>query len=180
LERSFVGMDESICRARPPSKTRSRRKEKTAEAIQAEVAREATNLLGQIFAERKQTGSLDLEAVEMGFRAALHQAGAAALSQLLPFAEPCAEQRDMGYSCGHRARYRKLRSRPFLTVLGGGDLAPMVPVSALPQRPVPGRSPTRHRSPRLIPWGCAACRLWVGQESPFDHGREQIKTLAWK
>ena len=79
----------------------------------------ATNLLGQIFAERKQTGSLDLEAVEMGFRAALHQAGAAALSQLLPFAEPCAEQRDMGCPCGHRARYCELRSRPLLTVLGG-------------------------------------------------------------
>jgi hypothetical protein len=39
--------------------------------------------LDRIFAERKQTGGMDLEAVEMGLRAALHQAGAAAPSQLL-------------------------------------------------------------------------------------------------
>lgn len=54
----------------------------------------------------------------MGFRAALHQAGAAALSQLLQFPEPCAEQRHMDCPCGHHARYRELRSRPLLTVLG--------------------------------------------------------------
>ena len=35
---------------------------------------------------------MDLEAVEMALRAALHQAGAAALSQLLQFAEPDAER----------------------------------------------------------------------------------------
>ena len=31
-----------------------------------------TTLLGRVFAERKRTGGLDLEAVEMAFRAALH------------------------------------------------------------------------------------------------------------
>jgi hypothetical protein len=49
--------------------------------------------LSRIFAERKQAGGLDLEAVEMGFRAAMHRAGAAALTQLLPFAVPAAGQR---------------------------------------------------------------------------------------
>jgi hypothetical protein len=49
--------------------------------------------LGRIFAERKQTGRMDLEAMEMAFRAALHRAGAAALGQLLQFPEPAANQR---------------------------------------------------------------------------------------
>jgi len=51
--------------------------------------------LDRIFTECKQTGGLDLEAVEMAFRAALHQAGAAALSQLLQFPEPAADQRNL-------------------------------------------------------------------------------------
>ena len=40
-----------------------------------------STLLSRIFAERKQTGGMDLEAVEMAFRAFLHQAGATALTQ---------------------------------------------------------------------------------------------------
>lgn len=70
-------------------------------------------LLGRIFAERNQTGELDLEAVEMAFRAALHQAGAAALSQLLQFPEPAADQRTISCPCGSQAHYRELRSRAF-------------------------------------------------------------------
>jgi hypothetical protein len=36
---------------------------------------------------------MDLEAVEMALRAAMHRAGAAALTQLLQFHEPAADQR---------------------------------------------------------------------------------------
>jgi hypothetical protein len=71
-------MKRSAAADRP--KIRVQRKKK-GEATQTEIAREVTTLLGRILAERKQTGSMDLEAVEMGFRAALHQAGAAALTQ---------------------------------------------------------------------------------------------------
>ena len=62
-----------------------------------------------MFADRKRTGRTDLEAVEMAFRAALHRAGAAALSQLLQFPGPAAEQRLISCSCGYQARYRELR-----------------------------------------------------------------------
>ena len=65
---------------------------------------------------------MDLEAVEMGFRAALHQAGATALTQLLQFPKPPAEQSRISCSCGQQARYRELRSRPLLTVLGEVEL----------------------------------------------------------
>ena len=65
---------------------------------------------------------MDLEAVEMSFRAALHEVGAAALTQLLQFPEP-AEQRTIPCSCGHEAHYRELRSRRLLTVVGEVDLS---------------------------------------------------------
>jgi hypothetical protein len=135
-------------------------------------------LLGRIFAERKQTGSLDLEAVEMSFRAALHQAGAAALSQLLQFPEPVAEQRSIPCSCDHQARYRELRSRPLLTVLGEVELwRPwyLCPHCHNGQFPVDRQLDIEGRdcSP-----GVRRMQALVGQDSPFDHGREQMKTLA--
>ena len=58
----------------------------------------------------------------MAFRAALHQAGAAALSQLLRFPEPAADQFIIPCPCGSQARYRELRSRRILTALGEVEL----------------------------------------------------------
>src|SRR6266478_1257504 len=55
--------------------------EKTAEAIQQEVAREVAQLLRIIFSGRCKTGRLDLEATEMVVRSAMYQAGATALTQ---------------------------------------------------------------------------------------------------
>lgn len=60
---------------------------------------------------------MDLEAVEMAFRASLHQAGARAQTRLLPFPEPDAEERSVRCTCGHQARYRELRSRRFMWAL---------------------------------------------------------------
>jgi hypothetical protein len=71
-----------------------------------------------IFQERRKTGRLDLEAVEMAVRSALHHAGAAALSELLQFPVPAAEQRSVPCPCGHRAAYQELRSKPVLTAVG--------------------------------------------------------------
>ncbi len=78
--------------------------------------------MGRIFAERKQSGGLDLEAVEMGLRAALHQAGAAALTELLQLPEPAAGERSVACPCGGQAHYRELRSRRLLTALGEVEL----------------------------------------------------------
>lgn len=50
--------------------------------IQQEISREVEHLLRLIFCERHKSGRLDLEAVEMATRSAMHQTGAAALSQL--------------------------------------------------------------------------------------------------
>ena len=55
------------------------------------MAREVNQLLGRIFAQRRKDGRTDLEAVESALRTALHQAGAAALSELLQFEIPEAD-----------------------------------------------------------------------------------------
>ena len=66
--------------------------EKTAEAIQREVAREVDQL-GVIFSGRRKSGHLDLEAIEMAVRSVMHHAGATALSELPQFPAPATEQR---------------------------------------------------------------------------------------
>lgn len=135
-------------------------------------------LLGRVFAERKQTGGLDLEAVEMAFRAALHEAGAAALGQLLQFPEPDADQRSTPCSCGGRARYRELRSRHILTALGEVELTRpwyLCPRCHNGQFPVDRQLDIENRdcSP-----GVRRMDAIVGQQEPFDRGRQQMKVLA--
>jgi hypothetical protein len=92
---------------------------KTAEAIRQEVAREVDQLLCVVFNGRRKTGRLDLEAVETAVRAAMHHAGSAALTELLQFAAPTTEEeRVIACDCGQLARYRELRSKSVLTVVG--------------------------------------------------------------
>jgi hypothetical protein len=134
--------------------------------------------LSRIFAERKQTGVLDLEAVEMGFRAALHQAGAAALTQLLQFAVPAADQRGIPCPCGHRAHYRELRSRRLLTALGEVEL--LRPYYLCPHchhGQFPADVELDIDKTEFSP-GVRRMHALVGQDAPFDHGREQMRVLA--
>ena len=73
-----------------------------------------------IFTGWHKTGAVDLEAVEMAVRGALHRAGAAALGQLLsldagpPLRVPC--------SCGAEARFHSHRPKHLLTVVGPVEL----------------------------------------------------------
>jgi hypothetical protein len=154
------------------------RGKKTAEAIQNEIAREVATLLARIFADRKRTGRTDLEAVEMAFRAGLHQAGAAALSQLLQFPGPAAEQRLISCSCGYEARYRELRSRRILTALGAVKITrPWYLCPHCHQ----GQFPADHEldivNTDFSP-GVRRMHALLGQQAPFDHGREQMNVLA--
>jgi hypothetical protein len=79
--------------------------------------------LGVIFNPRRKTGDLDLEAIEMAVRSAVHQAGAAALTQLLQFEAPAPHQRSLPCSCGGQADYQELRSKALLTVVGKVEAA---------------------------------------------------------
>jgi hypothetical protein len=80
-------------------------------------------LLDRVFAERRKRGGIDLEAVEMAIRAALHCAGAAALGQLLHYGPPAVDQRWLPCVCGQQAQYLELRTKQVLTALGPTPIA---------------------------------------------------------
>lgn len=121
---------------------------------------------------------MDLEAVEMALRAAMHRAGAAALSQLLQFSEPAADQRVIPCPCGHQAGYRELRSRRVLTVLGAVELLrPWYLCSHCHHGQFPVDRQLDVEDCDCSP-GVRRMQALVGQDSPFDHGREQMKILA--
>ena len=152
---------------------------KTAVAIHQEVAREVNQLLSRIFAERHNQGRTDLEAVENALRAALHQAGAAALSQLLQFAAPTTkEERVIACPCGQRAHYREQRSRPVLTVVGPVQVwRPYYLCPDCHQGQLPADVELDIENTEFSP-GVRRMHALVGQQAPFDHGREQMKVLA--
>lgn len=116
--------------------------------------------------------------MEAAFRAALHHAGAFALSQLLHFHEPAESQRNLPCSCGGQARYRELRSRRVLTVLGEVEIKR--PWYLCPHCHA-GQFPADHeldiQNTGFSP-GVRRMQALVGQDHPFDHGREQMEVLA--
>ena len=64
LSRSFLDVNERICRLRPvEEQSLSEQENKTADAIQREVAREVEQLLHTIFTGVRKTGHVDLEAI---------------------------------------------------------------------------------------------------------------------
>lgn len=77
LARRLVEVDEKICRLRPvQGEAMFSEQEKTAEPLHREVAQEVDRLLEVIFSQRRHGQGLDLEAVEMAMRSALHRDGA--------------------------------------------------------------------------------------------------------
>src|SRR6266478_4832157 len=72
--------------------------------------------------KRRNNGPTALEAGETAMRSAMHQAGASALTQLLRYDPPGADQRTIPCPCGHSAHYKELRSKTLLTVLGAVEL----------------------------------------------------------
>ena len=135
-------------------------------------------MLQVVFRDQRQSGRIDLEAVETALRSALHRAGAAGLSKLLRFPAPTAEPRTVPCRCGRGAHYRELRSKSVLTAVG------LVEVSR-PYYWCPdchtGQSPADVEldieNTEFSP-GVRRMQALVGQEAPFDHGREQLKVLA--
>jgi hypothetical protein len=131
-----------------------------------------------IFHGRRKTERLDLEAIEMAVRSAMHQAGAAALTELLQFAAPAADQRILPCSCGHQASYRELRSRPVLTAVGKVTVSrPYYLCSHCHTGQFPADTELDIENTELSP-GVRRMQAMVGQEVPFEHGRQQMKLLA--
>jgi hypothetical protein len=132
--------------------------------------------LRSIFTDVRKTGRIDLEAIEMRIRSAMHQAGASTLTELLRFPEP--DQRAIPCACGQQARYRELRDKPVLTAVG--EVVVSRPYYLCPhchegQFPADQQLDIVHTE--FSP-GVRRMQALVGQDASFDHGREQMKRLA--
>jgi hypothetical protein len=135
-------------------------------------------LLRVIFSGRRRSGHLDLEAIEMVVRSAMHHAGATALSELLQFPAPATEQRTLPCACGHRAHYRELRSKPVLTAVGKVEVSrPYYLCPHCHAGQFPADTDLDIENADFSP-GVRRMQAMVGQDAPFDHGRQQMQLLA--
>jgi hypothetical protein len=131
-----------------------------------------------IFSGRRKSGHLDLEAIEMVVRSAMHHAGATALSELLQFPVPATEQRTLPCACGQRAHYRELRSKPVLTAVGKVEvLRPYYLCPHCHAGQFPADIELDIENSDFSP-GVRRMQALVGQGAPFDHGRQQMQLLA--
>ena len=111
-------------------------------------------------------------------RSALHRAGAAALSQLLEFPAPTEGRRTLLCPCGQQAHYREQRSKPVLTAVGLVEvLRPYYLCAHCGVGQFPMDVELDIENTEFSP-GVRRMQAIVGQEAPFDHGREQMKVLA--
>ena len=114
----------------------------------------------------------------MAMRSTMHHAGANALSQLLRFPAPAADQRAILCSCGHRAHYQELRSKPVLTAVGKVEVSrPYYLCPHCHTGQCPADAELDIENTELSP-GVRRMQATVGQEVPFDLGRQQMKLLA--
>lgn len=111
-------------------------------------------------------------------RSAMHRAGAAALTELLQFPAPAADRRAVACACGHHAHYRELRAKPLLTAVGRVEVSRPYYLCAHCHT---GQFPTDVEldieNAEVSP-GVRRMHALVGQQAPFDHGREQMQVLA--
>ena len=136
------------------------------------------NLLSRVFSEQHKTGRLDLEAIEMALRSAMHQAGAAVLGEILRFRVPASDQRTIPCPCGHQAAYQELRSKTILTALGPVTVTrPYYLCEHCHDGQFPADTELDIDNTESSP-GVRRMRALVGLQAPFDHGREQMKVLA--
>lgn len=111
-------------------------------------------------------------------RSAMHSAGASALTELLRLAEPDGEHRHVPCPCGQQAQYRELRTKTVLTAVGAVELSRpyyLCPHCHTGQFPTDQELDVVHTE--FSP-GVRRMQALVGQDTPFDHGREQLKSLA--
>jgi hypothetical protein len=131
-----------------------------------------------IFSGRRKSGRLDLEAIEMTVRSAMHQAGATTLTELLQFAAPQEGHRTLPCSCGQTAHYRELRSKQVLTAVGQVEVSrPYYFCAHCHSGQFPADVELDIENTEFSP-GVRRMQAVVGQEAPFDHGRQQMKLLA--
>ena len=133
-------------------------------------------LLALVFAGQRKSGQLDLEAIEMAVRGAMHRAGAAALGQLLSLESTPVPSH--ACDCGGELRLHSFRQRHLLSALGPLDytrayyLCPHCHQGHSPRDRELGVEGTAY-SP-----GVRRMMAVVGSEASFQQGREQLALLA--
>jgi len=111
-------------------------------------------------------------------RSAMHQAGAAALTELLKFDPPSLEQRQLPCACGHTAHYVELRSKTVLTAVGKAKcLRPYYLCDRCHRGQFPIDVELDVENTELSP-GVRRMLATVGQQAAFDQGRQQMELLA--
>ena len=114
----------------------------------------------------------------MAVRSALHRAGAAALTQLLQFPAPRDESRSVPCPCGQPAPYHQLRTKPVLTAVGPVEVSrPYYWCPSCHAGQFPADVELDIENTEFSP-GVRRMQAMVGQQAPFDQGREQMKVLA--
>lgn len=108
----------------------------------------------------------------------MHQAGASALTRLLQFEPPDADQLEVPCSCGHTARFKELRSKTFLSVVGTVEVRrPYYHCSHCSKGQHPVDCELGITGLESSP-GVRRMEAVVGSEMPFAPACEPMKVLA--
>jgi hypothetical protein len=135
-------------------------------------------LLRVILRDRKAAGGLDLESDEAAIRTALLDAGATVLTHLLQCEPPDADHLTVPCSCGHTARFKELRAKTFLSVVGAVEVRrPYDHCAHCSQGQHPIDRELGIAGLESSP-GVRRMQAVVGSEMPFAPGREPMKVLA--
>ncbi len=108
----------------------------------------------------------------------MHQAGATALTQLLQWEPPDADHLTVPCSCGHTARFKELRTKTFLSVVGPVQIRrPYYLCSHCSQGQHPADFELGIADLESSP-GVRRMEAIVGSNAPFGRGCEPLKVLA--
>ncbi len=111
-------------------------------------------------------------------KSAMLQAGASALTQMLRYDPPGADQRTIPCPCGHSAHYKELRSKTLLTVLGPVELSrPYYLCAHCSKGQYPADVELGVAGLESSP-GVRRMEAVVGSEMPFAPACEPMKLLA--
>jgi hypothetical protein len=100
------------------------------------------------------------------------------LTKLLQFPPPAVARRAIACGCGHSAHYRELRSKPVLSVVGMVEVSrPYYLCRHCHAGQFPADVELDIEKTEFSP-GVRRMQAVVGQDAPFDHGRQQMKLFA--
>jgi hypothetical protein len=108
----------------------------------------------------------------------MHHVGAGALTQLLPWEPPDAGHREVPCACGHTARFKEMRAKSFLSVVGTVEVRrPYYLCSHCSQGQHPVDAELAFAGLESSP-GVRRMEAVVGSEMPFAPACEPMKVLA--